>query len=91
MDLREELARLRQSRRSLSPRDAHALLLRAGFEWRPARGDHRLYRHPVLGLRVGLDWRDPLLPAYVKRVIVVIEAVLDASESNSKEKPDARN
>ena len=82
MDLRDELDRLRLSRRSVSPRVAHSLLLRAGFEWRSAKGDHRLYVHPIHGLRVGLDWRDPLLPAYVKHVITAIESALEADESN---------
>ena len=64
----------------MSPRNAHAILLRAGFLWRPGKGDHRLYVDARLSVRVGLDWRDPLLPAYVKQIIRAIETVLDAED-----------
>jgi predicted RNA binding protein YcfA (HicA-like mRNA interferase family) len=63
MDLRSDLARLKQSRRSVRPGDLHALLCRAGFERRQGKGDHWVYSHPKRRFPLTIDPRNPLLPA----------------------------
>jgi predicted RNA binding protein YcfA (HicA-like mRNA interferase family) len=80
MDLRSDLARLKQSRRSVRPGDLHALLCRAGFERRQGKGDHWVYSHPKRRFPLTIDPRNPLLPAYVSKAIRAIEEVLDDDE-----------
>ena len=80
MDLRSDLARLKQSRRSVRPGDLHALLGQAGFERRQGKGDHWVYSHPKRRFPLTIDPRSPLLPAYVSKAIRAIEEVLDDDE-----------
>jgi hypothetical protein len=80
MDLRSELARLKQSRRSVRPGDLDVLLCRAGFERRHGKGDHWVYTHPRRRFPLTIDPRNPLLPVYVGRAIRAIEEMLDDDE-----------
>lgn len=79
--MREKLASLRKRRRSVSPREMHALLTEAGFERRQGRGDHWVYTHPLRRYPLTIDPRNPLLPAYVSTAIRAIEEVLADEES----------
>jgi predicted RNA binding protein YcfA (HicA-like mRNA interferase family) len=76
MDVRSELAKLKKRRRSVNPKDMHALLVAAGFERRYGKGDHWIYTHPDRRYPVTIDPRNPLLPAYVSKAIRAIEEVL---------------
>jgi predicted RNA binding protein YcfA (HicA-like mRNA interferase family) len=76
VDVREEVAQLRTRRRSVNPKDMHALLLAAGFERRYGKGDHWIYSHPQRPYPLTIDPRNPLLPAYVSKAIRAIEEVL---------------
>lgn len=77
MDVRSELAKLKQRRRSVKPKDMHALLTAAGFERRYGKGDHWIYTHPTRRQPLTIDPRNPLLPAYVSKAIRAIEEVLE--------------
>lgn len=76
MRLEQELAALKQRRRSVRPDEMHALLAEAGFERRYGRGDHWVYTHPKLRYPLTIDPKNPLLPVYVSRAIRAIEEVL---------------
>jgi predicted RNA binding protein YcfA (HicA-like mRNA interferase family) len=76
MNLREEVAGLRKRRRSVRPDEAHSLLTKAGFERRYGKGDHWVYTHPSRQYPLTVDPRNPLLPAYVSRLIRAVEEVL---------------
>lgn len=80
MGLEQELASLKQRRRSVRPEEMHALLTEAGFERRYGKGDHWVYTHPRRQFPLTIDPRNPLLPAYVSKAIRAIEEVL-ADES----------
>ena len=76
-DLREEVERLKQRRRSVRPQLLHRILDQAGFTRRFGKGDHWVYHHPDLpGRRLVIDPRNPLLPVYVTKAIRAIEEVL---------------
>ena len=76
MDVRAELANLEQRRRSVKPKDMHALLVAAGFDRRYGKGDHWIYTHPDRPFPLTIDPRNPLLPVYVSKAIRAIEEVL---------------
>lgn len=76
MGLAEELAGLKQRRRSVRPEEMHALLSEAGFERRYGKGDHWVYTHPKRRFPLTIDPRNPLLPVYVSKAIRAIEEVL---------------
>lgn len=76
MDVREELAKLKRRRRSVNPKDMHALLGASGFERRYGKGDHWIYTHPDRPYPLTIDPRNPLLPAYVSKAIRAIEEVV---------------
>jgi len=82
MGLAEELAGLKQRRRSVRPDEMHALLTEAGFDRRHGKGDHWVYTHTKRRFPLTIDPRNPLLPAYVSKAIRAIEEVL-ADESDS--------
>jgi predicted RNA binding protein YcfA (HicA-like mRNA interferase family) len=81
MDLKGELASLKQRRRSVRPEAMHALLTEAGFDRRYGKGDHWVYTHQRRRFPLTIDPRNPLLPAYVAKAIRAIEEVL-ADESD---------
>lgn len=76
MGVHEELAKLKQRRRSVDPKVLHALLSASGFERRYGKGDHWVYTHPDRRFPLTIDPRNPLLPAYVSKAIRAIEEVL---------------
>lgn len=76
MGLAEELAGLKQRRRSVRPDEMHALLTEAGFDRRHGKGDHWVYTHTKRRFPLTIDPRNPLLPAYVSKAIRAIEEVL---------------
>jgi predicted RNA binding protein YcfA (HicA-like mRNA interferase family) len=78
MGLENELASLKQRRRSVRPDEMHALLAEAGFERRYGKGDHWVYTHTRRRYPLTIDPRNPLLPAYVSRATRAIEEVLAA-------------
>jgi len=78
--LREELDRLRRSRRSTRAADLDLLLRLAGFTRRHGKGDHWVYTHPRRPFPLTIDPRNPLLPAYVSRAIRAIDEVLGNDE-----------
>jgi len=84
MELADELASLKQRRRSVRPREMHALLTEAGFERRYGKGDHWVYTHARRPFPLTIDPRNPLLPAYVSKAIRAIEEVL-ADESDEED------
>jgi antitoxin HicB len=67
VDVREQVAGLKQRRRSVSPKEIHALLTSAGFERRYGKGDHWVYTHHDRRSPLTIDPRKPLLPAYVSK------------------------
>lgn len=79
--LRKELANLKTRRRSVHPKDMHALLREAGFERRYGKGDHWVYTHAKRKTPFTIDPRDPLLPTYVSKAISAIEEVLADDEN----------
>jgi predicted RNA binding protein YcfA (HicA-like mRNA interferase family) len=79
--LQEQLASLRKRRRSVDPREMHALLTEAGFERRYGKGDHWVYTHPHRPFPLTIDPRNPLLPVYVSHAIRAIEEVLADEDS----------
>jgi predicted RNA binding protein YcfA (HicA-like mRNA interferase family) len=87
MDLKGELASLRQRRRSVRPQEMHALLTEAGFERRYGKGDHWVYTHPRRPFPLTVDPRNPLLPAYVSKAIRAIEEVLADESGEADENP----
>ena len=82
MDLRTELAGLKQSRRSVRPEHLDALLQAAGFVRRHGKGDHWVYTHPRRRFPLTIDPRNPLLPVYVGKAIRAIEEVLNGDEED---------
>lgn len=68
---------LRASARSTSPSELESILLALGFERRPGKGDHRIYRHAGTGVRLIIDPRKPLLPVYVRLALKAIDEVLN--------------
>lgn len=87
---REELERwvvdARMRRRNIHPREAHRVLVLAGFGRRFGQGDHWVYRRSETALLV-IDPRVPLLPAYASAVISAIEQIL---KEDAGDAPDAR-
>jgi predicted RNA binding protein YcfA (HicA-like mRNA interferase family) len=59
MDLKGELASLKQRRRSVRPEEMHALLTEAGFKRRYGKGDHWVYTHPRRRFPLTIDPRKP--------------------------------
>lgn len=86
MDLKGELASLKQRRRSVRPEEMHALLTEAGFDRRYGKGDHWVYTHPRRRFPLTIDPRNPLLPAYVSKAIRAIEEVLADESEEADEK-----
>lgn len=82
MKLRTELARLKQSRRSVRPEHLDALLQAAGFVRRHSKGDHWVYTHPRRRFPLTVNPRNPLLPAYVSKAIRAIEEILNGDEED---------
>jgi len=80
VDLRQQLDRMRRSRRSTRPADLDLLLRRAGFVRRQGKGDHWVYTHPKRPFPLTIDPRNPLLPVYVSKAIRAIEEVLGNDE-----------
>jgi predicted RNA binding protein YcfA (HicA-like mRNA interferase family) len=76
MGIEQELASIKQRRRSIDPNEMHALLSEAGFDRRYGKGDHWVYTHPRRRFPLTIDPRRPLLPAYVSKAIRAIEEVL---------------
>jgi predicted RNA binding protein YcfA (HicA-like mRNA interferase family) len=76
MGLKEDVDQLKTRRRSVKPRDMHALLTEAGFQRRYGKGDHWVYTHAKRQYPLTIDPRNPLLPAYVSQAIRAIEEVL---------------
>ena len=74
-ELEDWIADVRERRRSVHPREVHRVLVLGGFDRRPGKGDHWIYRRGGSGIVV-IDPRIPLLPAYVSAVIRVIEEIL---------------
>ena len=68
---------MRNSTRAVDPAELHAILIALGFNFRPAKGDHRLYFHPRLPFPLGIDPRHPLLPLYVKKALKAIDEVMN--------------
>lgn len=86
MNLEQELASLKQRRRSVRPREMHALLTEAGFDRRYGKGDHWVYTHADRPFPLTIDPRNPLLPAYLSKAIRAIEEVLaDESEPGDED------
>jgi predicted RNA binding protein YcfA (HicA-like mRNA interferase family) len=75
--VRRQVEQFKRGRRSVGPSKANRALKAAGFVLEKGRGkgDHRIYRHPS-GRKVSIDPRNPLLPVYVKQIVVAIEEVL---------------
>jgi predicted RNA binding protein YcfA (HicA-like mRNA interferase family) len=69
----DRLEQIKQRRRSVRPREMHALLAKEGFERRFGKGDHWVYTHPKLAYPLTVDPRNPLLPSYVTQCIRAIE------------------
>jgi hypothetical protein len=80
VELRQELDRLKRSRRSTRPADLDVLLRRAGFARRHGKGDHWVYTHPRRQFPLTIDPRNPLLPAYVSKAVRAVEEVLGNDE-----------
>ena len=81
MKLEKRIERMRLSTKAVDPAELHGILIALGFNFRPAKGDHRLYFHPRLRFPVGIDPRKPLLPVYVRRALIAIDEVMnDAHE-----------
>src|SRR3990170_1247342 len=59
MGLAEELAGLKQRRRSVRPDEMHALLTEAGFDRRHGKGDHWVYTHTKRRFPLTIDPRNP--------------------------------
>lgn len=76
---------LKTKRRSVRPKDMHALLTEAGFERRFGKGDHWIYTHPRRPFPLTIDPRNPLLPAYVSAALRAIEEVLEAADDDEGE------
>jgi hypothetical protein len=85
MGLEQELAALKQRRRSVRPDEMHALLGEAGFERRYGKGDHWVYTHARRQFPLTIDPRNPLLPAYVSKAIRAIEEVLAVESGEDDE------
>ena len=81
MGLREDLAEVKQRRRSVDPGDLHALLTEAGFVRRYGRRDHWVYTHPARRFPLTIDPRRPLLPAYVSKALRAIEEVIEGEDA----------
>ncbi len=82
MTLRDDLAKLKERRRSVRPEDMDKLLRQAGFLRRKGKGDHWVYTHPSRRYPLTIDPRNPLLPVYVGKAIRAIEEVM-ASDDES--------
>jgi hypothetical protein len=80
VELRQELDRLRRSRRSTRPADLDVLLRRAGFVRRQGKGDHWVHTHSKRPFPLTID-RNPPLPVYVGKAIRAIEEVLGNDEN----------
>jgi predicted RNA binding protein YcfA (HicA-like mRNA interferase family) len=75
--LEQQLASLRTRRRSVDPKEIHALLTEAGFERRYGKGDHWVYTHANRPFPLTINPHRPLLPVYVSNAIRAIEEVLE--------------
>ena len=82
MELRQEIDRLKRSRRSTKPGDVDRILRRAGFVRRQGKGDHWVYTHSKRRFPLTIDPRNPLLPVYVGKAIRAIEEVLGNHEDS---------
>lgn len=71
----KRLARMRNSKNSVSPAELAAILLDWGFEMHPGKGSHRVFRHPQLAERVSIPQQRPLKPAYVRLALAAIDRV----------------
>ena len=69
----KRLQKMASNPKGVRPEELEAALLHAGFEKRPGKGDHRVYRRG--GLRVTLDiGRSPALSVYVPQVLETLAA-----------------
>ena len=79
MSTREKrLEAIRQNTKNVRFEELIGVLEDFGFNGRPGKGDHWVFRHPRLPNGLSIDHRRPvLLPVYVRAALKAIDAVLE--------------
>jgi predicted RNA binding protein YcfA (HicA-like mRNA interferase family) len=83
--LEKRIRRLRESPKDVSSRELIGLLLALGFEEKVGKGSHTALRHPVSSHIITVPHQSPLLAAYVKQALKMIDELLDEDPHGRKE------
>ena len=84
MGKEKELQKIKNDPKSVTPERLETLCKKYGFMWREGR-NNSITTHPLLHESFPIPRHKPIKPVYVKKIIKMIEKVIELEEGLSNE------
>ena len=85
MGKEKELQKIKKAPKSVNPERLETLCKKYGFMWREG-SNHSITTHPLLQESFPIPRHKPIKPVYVKKIIKMIEKVIELEEGLSNER-----